>query len=43
MSAAPTLNTAETQFIEASGIEFAYRRFGRTAELPLVMLQHFRA
>lgn len=37
-----THNRAETLFIEAAGIEFAYRRFGNPAELPLVMLQHFR-
>jgi pimeloyl-ACP methyl ester carboxylesterase len=35
-------NTAQTQFVKAAGIEFAYRRFGRPAEMPLVMLQHFR-
>jgi pimeloyl-ACP methyl ester carboxylesterase len=29
-------------FVEAAGVEFAYRRFGRPVELPLVMLQHFR-
>ena len=40
---APTSHrTAETQVAEAAGIELAYRRFGRPAELPLVMLQHFR-
>jgi len=33
---------AETLVIEVAGVEFAYRRFGRPAELPLVMLQHFR-
>jgi hypothetical protein len=37
-----THNTAETRFVEAAGVEFAYRRFGRPSELPLVMLQHFR-
>jgi pimeloyl-ACP methyl ester carboxylesterase len=37
-----THNTAETQSVEAAGVEFAYRRFGSPAELPLVMLQHFR-
>jgi pimeloyl-ACP methyl ester carboxylesterase len=37
-----TDNTAETKFIEAAGAEFAYRRFGRPGDLPLVMLQHFR-
>jgi pimeloyl-ACP methyl ester carboxylesterase len=41
MSAA-THNTVETRFAEAVGVDFAYRRFGRPAELPLVMLQHFR-
>jgi pimeloyl-ACP methyl ester carboxylesterase len=35
-------NTAETQFVGAAGVEFAYRRFGRSSDLPLVMLQHFR-
>jgi pimeloyl-ACP methyl ester carboxylesterase len=40
---APTShNTAETRVVEAAGIEFAYRRFGRPAGMPLVMLQHFR-
>jgi pimeloyl-ACP methyl ester carboxylesterase len=37
-----THTTAETPFVEAAGVEFAYRRFGRPVELPLVMLQHFR-
>jgi pimeloyl-ACP methyl ester carboxylesterase len=35
-------NSAETQFVTAAGVEFAYRRFGRSRDLPLVMLQHFR-
>jgi pimeloyl-ACP methyl ester carboxylesterase len=40
---APTTHiTAETRSVEAAGVVFAYRRFGRSAELPLVMLQHFR-
>ena len=40
-SASPNIthNTAETEFVD---VEIAYRRFGRAAELPLVMLQHFR-
>ena len=46
MNAAPAEITrhlaAETRFVEAAGIDFAYRRFGRPAELPLVMLQHYR-
>jgi hypothetical protein len=28
--------TAPTQFVEASGIRFAYRRFGKTGGVPLV-------
>jgi pimeloyl-ACP methyl ester carboxylesterase len=40
---APTShNTAETQIVAAAGLAFAYRRFGRPADRPLVMLQHFR-
>ena len=42
VTASITHNSAETQFVAAAGSEFAYRRFGRPAELPLVMLQHFR-
>ena len=33
--------TAPTQFVEASGIRFAYRRFGKTSGLPLVFNMHF--
>jgi pimeloyl-ACP methyl ester carboxylesterase len=33
--------TAPTQFIEANGIRFAYRRFGNAAGVPLVFNQHF--
>jgi pimeloyl-ACP methyl ester carboxylesterase len=41
-SAVTTHNAAETRLVEAAGVEFAYRRFGRPAEVPLVLLQHFR-
>jgi len=34
--------TAPTQFVEANGIRYAYRRFGTEAGTPLVFLQHFR-
>lgn len=34
--------TASTQFIEANGIRFAYRRFGTESGVPLLFLQHFR-
>jgi pimeloyl-ACP methyl ester carboxylesterase len=32
---------APTQFVEAKGERYAYRRFGKTGALPLVFLQHF--
>ena len=34
--------TAPTQFVEANGIRFAYRRFGKTGGVPIVMNIHFR-
>jgi pimeloyl-ACP methyl ester carboxylesterase len=37
-----THNTAPTQYVEANGIRYAYRRFGAADRLPLVCLQHFR-
>jgi pimeloyl-ACP methyl ester carboxylesterase len=33
--------TAPTQFVEANGIRFAYRRFGKATGVPLVFNQHF--
>jgi pimeloyl-ACP methyl ester carboxylesterase len=33
--------TVPTQFVEANGIRFAYRRFGNPTGLPLVFNQHF--
>src|SRR5271170_1110934 len=33
--------TALTQFVEANGIRFAYRRFGKSGGVPLVFNQHF--
>src|SRR6202166_2875333 len=33
--------TALTQFVEANGISFAYRRFGKTGGVPLVFSQHY--
>src|ERR1700738_4954494 len=33
--------TAPTQFVEANGIRFAYRRFGKLDGVPLVFNQHF--
>jgi pimeloyl-ACP methyl ester carboxylesterase len=36
-----THQTAPTQFVEANGIRFAYRRFGKPGGLPLVFNQHF--
>jgi pimeloyl-ACP methyl ester carboxylesterase len=39
---ATTHQTAETRAVEAAGVDFAYRRFGRPTGLPLIVLQHFR-
>jgi len=33
--------TAPTQFLEANGLRYAYRRFGNGSGLPLLCLQHF--
>ena len=33
--------TAPTQFVEANGIRFAYRHFGKPGGVPLVFNQHF--
>ncbi len=33
--------TAPTQFVEANGIRFAYRRFGNAVGVPLIFNQHF--
>ena len=33
--------TAPTQYIEAKGIRFAYRRFGKASGVPLVLFMHF--
>ena len=34
-------DTAPTQFVEAGGIRFAYRRFGTPERTPIVFFQHF--
>ena len=36
-----THQTAPTQFVEANGIRFAYRRFGKTGGVPIVFHQHY--
>src|SRR5258706_9834970 len=36
-----THQTAPTQFLEANGIRFAYRRFGKANGVPLVFNQHY--
>src|SRR3982074_1874001 len=33
--------TAPTQFVEANGIRFAYRRFGKAGAVPIVFNQHY--
>lgn len=35
------LQSATTQFVEARGVRFAYRRLGTDSGVPLVFLQHF--
>lgn len=37
-----THDTVPTQFVEANGIRFAYRRFGKTGGVPIVMNIHYR-
>jgi pimeloyl-ACP methyl ester carboxylesterase len=37
-----THDTVPTQFVEGDGIRFAYRRFGKTGGVPIVMNVHFR-
>ena len=37
-----THQTAPTEFVEANGIRFTYRRFGKPGGAPLVFNQHFR-
>jgi pimeloyl-ACP methyl ester carboxylesterase len=34
-------HTALTQFVEANGIRFAYRRFGKASGVPIVFNQHY--
>ena len=36
-----THETAPTQFVEAGGIRYAYRRFGKEGDTPIVLNQHF--
>jgi pimeloyl-ACP methyl ester carboxylesterase len=38
---AVTLQNAPTQYVEGSGIRFAYRQLGPSTGTPLVLLQHF--
>src|SRR6204780_2165451 len=35
--------TAPTQFVEANGIRFAYRRFGKPGTIPLLLLGYFNS
>jgi pimeloyl-ACP methyl ester carboxylesterase len=36
-----THQTAPTQFVQANGIRFAYRRFGKANGVPIVFNQHY--
>jgi hypothetical protein len=37
-----THQTAPTQFVEAAGFRFAYRRFGKKQNVPLLFFMHFK-
>ncbi|MBL6615738.1 MAG: alpha/beta hydrolase [Reyranella sp.] len=37
-----THETAPTQYVEANGVRFAYRRFGKASGAPIVFNQHFQ-
>ncbi|MET0634510.1 MAG: alpha/beta hydrolase [Chitinophagaceae bacterium] len=36
-----SITTAPTQFVSVGNVLFAYRRFGKKGDLPIVFLQHF--
>ena len=36
-----THSTAPTQFVDAAGVRFAYRRFGAKIDIPLLFFMHF--
>jgi pimeloyl-ACP methyl ester carboxylesterase len=38
-----THETAPTQFVEANGIRYAYRRFGKSGTIPLLFLGYFNS
>jgi len=38
-----THETVPTQFVEANGIRYAYRRFGKPGTIPLLFLEHFNS
>jgi pimeloyl-ACP methyl ester carboxylesterase len=38
-----THQTAPTQFVQANGIRFAYRRFGKPGSIPLLLLGYFNS
>ena len=37
-----TYVTSVTKYIDAEGIRYAYRRFGRETGVPLILFQNFR-
>ena len=38
-----THETAPTEFVQVGGVRFAYRRFSRPGDLPLLLLNHLAA
>src|SRR5258708_33882308 len=42
MSTSITHETAKTEYVEAAGVRYAYRRFGKPGTAPLVFCHRFR-
>src|SRR5262245_60341527 len=34
-------NTVPNKFVEAGGVRYAYRRFGKSSGIPILLMQHF--
>ena len=43
VSVSETHVTAPTNFVEADGVKYAYRRWGREGATPLIFIPHYRA
>ena len=38
-----THETVPTKFVEANGVRYAYRRFGKARTIPLLFLEYFNS